>query len=31
VAGALEPAVKLVLDTIAELQTDAAYQAQPAE
>jgi hydrogenase maturation protease len=31
VAGALEPAVKLVLDTIGELQTDAAYQAQPAE
>jgi hydrogenase maturation protease len=31
VAGALEPAVKLVLDTIAELQTDAAYQAQPAD
>jgi hydrogenase maturation protease len=31
VAGALEPAVKLVLDTIAELQTDAAYEPQPAE
>jgi hydrogenase maturation protease len=31
VAGALEPAVKLVLETISELQTDAAYQAQPAE
>lgn len=29
VAGAVEPAVKLVLETIAELQTDAAYQ--PAE
>ncbi|HEY5317398.1 MAG TPA: hydrogenase maturation protease [Solirubrobacteraceae bacterium] len=31
VAGALDPAVTLVLETIAELQTDAAYQAQPAE
>jgi hydrogenase maturation protease len=30
VAGAVEPAIKLVLETIAELQTDAAY-AQPAE
>jgi hydrogenase maturation protease len=30
VAGAVEPAVKLVLETIAELQTDAAYQANPA-
>jgi hydrogenase maturation protease len=30
VAGALEPAVQLVLETIAELQTDAAYQADPA-
>ena len=29
VAGAVEPAIKLVLETIAELQTDAAYQ--PAE
>jgi hydrogenase maturation protease len=31
VAGALEPAIQLVLETIADLQTDAAYQAQPAE
>jgi hydrogenase maturation protease len=31
VAGAVEPAVKLVLETIAELQTDAAYQADPAQ
>jgi len=31
VAGALEPAVQLVLETIAELQTDAAYETQPAE
>jgi hydrogenase maturation protease len=31
VAGALEPAVKLVLETISELQTDAAYEPQPAE
>ena len=28
VAGAIEPAVKLVLETITELQSDAAYQAQ---
>jgi hydrogenase maturation protease len=31
VAGALEPAIQLVLETIAELQTDAAYQPQPTE
>jgi hydrogenase maturation protease len=31
VAGAVEPAVKLVLEQIAELQTDAAYQADPAQ
>ena len=31
VAGALEPAVQLVLETIAELRTDGAYQPQPTE
>lgn len=31
VAGAVEPAIALVLETIAELQTDAAYEPQPAE
>ena len=31
VAGAVEPAVQLVLETIAELRTDAAYLAQPAD